>query len=114
MKVSERMKKVLLFLLHPEKTFPWFRENKFEIFERDYYEEWYILSFCAKKPVWDFTHSERISYRRTLGIMMELGLINWELPSYHPSYKLTDKGRELAEKIEKEIRDSIKEYEYLV
>ena len=114
------MKKILLFLLHPENTFQWFKEKKIAFSERDYYEDWQILSFCAKKPEWYFTHSEVVSYRRTLRIMRKFGLIegrkrafSWGIYEY-PSYKLTNKGRKIAKDIEKEIRDFMKEYEYLV
>lgn len=116
MKITNRIKKILLFLLHPENTFQWFKENKIGIAKRDYYEGWQILSFCAKKAEWDFTHSEIVSYRRTLRIMVKLGLIEPRKSGFYifPSYRLTDKGRRTAMEIEKEIKDLIKEYENLI
>jgi len=116
MKMTRRMKKILLVLLHPEKVSQLLEKSNIYVsrVERlDYYPEPYIMLFCAKMSSWwDFTHSEVVSYRRTFRIMIELGLIH-ETYEYR-AYKLTAKGRQQAEKIEKDIRDFIKEYESLV
>jgi hypothetical protein len=72
------------------------------------------------KGYWKFNRSEELSFRRTFKILRKLGLIegwkrqmSWGIAEY-PSYKLTDKGKKLAEKIEKDILGFVEEYEHLV
>jgi hypothetical protein len=120
MKITNRMKKILLFLLHPEKAFQWLNEKKISISKEDYYWDWQIMSFCTRREFWKFSRSEELSYRRTFKILRALGLIEgWERQMSWgvlegSSYKLTDKGKKLAKRIEKDIREFIKDYEYLV
>jgi len=111
MKITKRMKKILLFLLQEEKL----------VHRERYYKDWEIMSkISAGKHSWNFTHSEKVSHRRTLRIMVELGFLerfkrisNQWLYEY-PSYKLTNRGREAALEFEREILDFIKEYQSLV
>lgn len=125
MKMTRRMKKILLVLLHPERAVQWLEksDNTYPstLDRLNYYSEPYIMLFCAKRSSWNFTHSEVVSYRRTFRIMKELGLIDERNfhSIFHDTYeyracKLTAKGRQQAEKVEKDIRDLIKEYESLV
>ena len=121
MKVSKRMKKILLFLLHPENTFEWFKENRIPITESDCYRHWDIMTFCAKKSHFrDFSDSEIVSFNRTFRILKRHGFVErgtLHLPEgiyEYGCYKLTNKGRKIAKDIEKEIRGLMKEYEYLV
>lgn len=120
MKLTRRIKKVLLFLLHPKtilpwvaKTFPWFIERYPQFIESNYTPYFLIKSFCEKKR-WKFAHSENVSYARTFKIMRKLGLIEDGLFGLYSGCRLTDKGRKLAEEIKKEMNDFIKEYQYLI
>lgn len=120
MKITNRMKKILLFLLHPERAFQWFNEKNISIVEQDRYRDWQIMSFCSRREFWKFSRSEEVSYRRTFKILRKLRLIEGRERQVsfgiieYPSYKLTEKGKELAEKIEKDILQFIKEYEHFM
>jgi hypothetical protein len=124
MKLSARMKKILLFLLHAEKSFEWFRRSGIGIVEEKegYFDPDAIMCFLENKRFSDFSRSEVISYGRTFKILEKLGLVKLGY-SIHGlaltdarahDYKLTVAGRTIAEKVEKEIRDFIREYENLV
>ena len=106
MKITKRMKKILLFLLHPENKSKWVAEN-FPWWKHDDYPYWMIMTFCERKDSSNFTHVERVSYHRTFRILEKHGLIE-------SGWRLTERGRKMAEKIEKEIRNLLRDYEYLV
>jgi len=122
MKLTTRMKKILLFLQHPKKVAEWFTENlETNISRKAYSEEWAIVSFCEKKFYLNLTRSVKFSYKRTFTILERYELVNftWVISHLHPTYytlnlELTNKGKMIAEKIEGEIRNTIKEYEYLI
>jgi hypothetical protein len=116
MKLSARMKKILLFLLHAEKSFEWFRRSGIAIIEEKegYFGDYNIMCFLENKRFSDFSRSETVSYRRTFRILEKLGLVKLGEIYWAHDYKLTYAGKKVAEKVEKEIRDFIKEYENLV
>ncbi|MEA2089198.1 MAG: hypothetical protein U9O89_00335 [Thermoproteota archaeon] len=123
MKLTKRMKKILIFLLHPEKYLEWFHKNKIETLneysttgEELYVWDVHIAAFLENRPT-GFSSNERFSYRRTFQILKRLGLVERyveETGVVAAKYKLTNEGRKMAEKIEKEIKAFIKEYENIV
>jgi len=90
------------------------------IYTSDYYRATVIMQFCEKKEsYWDLTHSRKVSYRRTFRILEKLDLVNRRHTSryvhpFYTFYSLTDKGKKVAQSIEKEIADLIKEFEHLI
>jgi len=119
MKITNRMKKILLYLSRPEKAYQWFLRSANGIsFPERYYVATTILSFCEKgKPYWDFTHSEKVSYKRTFRILEKLDLVKSMQEYPHPDetyYELTNNGKKIVEKVEEEIRNIIEEYEDLI
>jgi len=113
MKLTNRMKKILLFLLHPREGSRWFEEARRHVPEAYCSDRWIIASFCERKSDFDFTHSERESYRRTFRILEKHGLLS-RIPEYWASYTLTSKGKETAEEIEEELKGLAREFEYLI
>jgi hypothetical protein len=116
MKLSARMKKILLFLLHAEKSLEWFRRSGIGIIEEKegYFGDYNIVCFLENKRFSDFSRSEMVSYRRTFRILEKLGLVKLGEIHWARDYRLTSAGKTIAENIEKEIRNLIKEYENLV
>ncbi len=113
MKITKRIKKILLILLDPENTFPWVSENfpwamtqLQAAVERGGYPYWIIWSICESKK--RLSHSEKISFSRTFRIMINRGLI--EEHAGWSDYRLTEAGVQKAVQIRKEIRDFIKEF----
>jgi len=111
MKITKRMKKILLFLLHPEKVV--------RRYDADTIGGWpygRIMSECERKE--RFQHSEVVSYLRTFRILENLGFIARERVFLNYSrtfcFSLTAEGRKRAEIIEKEIQDFINEYKDLL
>ena len=96
MKVTKRMKKILLFLMHPESASKWLEERKIGFSGQEYFTDYQIWAFCENRHVSGanamvLSLGKEISYKRTFRILKRLGLIESML-GYLPSYRLTNEG----------------------